>query len=216
MRSVLTMALDLTGQTVTVVGGGRVAEHKVGLCLAAGAQVRVISPTITAGLRALAEGGQVEFHARPFAAGDTRGAMLVVAATGRPDTDAAVAAEAKGAGLLVSVSGNGRLGNALFTAEVRRGPVSIAVSTGGASPALTRRLCQEVARVIGPEYGALAELLAEVRERVSALKGLAQSERARIYAEIADGPALQLLSEGRPEAARALADRVIRAYAGAE
>lgn len=204
----ITLALDLNGQLCVVVGGGLVAEHKARVLLEAGARVRVVSDALTPGLCSLRDAGQVEVVPRRYHPGDLVGAMLVVAATGQPDVDAAVAAAA-GGHQLVSVSGQPKLGNVHFTAEVCRGPLRIAISTDGASPALAKRIRQDVERVIGPEYAALAELLAEVRERVKGLPHLRQAERAALFEQIVYGPALQLLANGETEAARASVEEMV-------
>lgn len=206
----LMLAVDLRGRLAVVVGGGAVAERKAGTLLEAGAVVRVVSPALTAGLELLRASGSVAVLLRPYQAGDAAGAMLVVAATGIPMVDAAVAAEVAAAGGLVSVSGQPELGNVHFTAEVRRGPVRIGIATGGASPALARTLKERVAGVVGPEYGALAELLGEARERLNANAALTQADRARVYTELLDSPLLEALAAGDQERARALLEAALR------
>lgn len=191
------LGIDLTGRPVTVVGGGRVAERKVRRLLEAGAVVRVISPSVTAGIT---ESG-VQVVQRPFAPGDTEAAWLVVAATGIAEVDARVAAEARAAGRLVSVSGAPALGDTHFVAEVRRGPVTLGIATGGASPAIARRLRQEVERQVGPEWGVLAGWLAAVRDEVKA--ALPPADRAPFYAALVDGPLLDMLAAGDEAGARA-------------
>jgi len=204
----ITLALDLSGHLCVVIGGGPVAEHKAQVLLGAGARVRVVSDAPTPGLCSMRDTGQIEVVPRRYHSGDIVGAMLVVAATGQPDVDAAVAEAACGH-QLVSVSGQPRLGNVHFTAEFSRGPLRIAISTDGTSPALVKRIRQEVERVIGPEYAALAELLAGVRERLKGLPHLCQAERAALFEQIVYGPALQLLANGETEAVRALVAEII-------
>lgn len=211
MAGIITVSLDLTGRPAVVIGGGRVAERKVKVLMEAGARVRVVAPEVTAPLSDLETAGQIQVCRRPWEAGDTAGAMLVVAATGRREVDLSVALEAQAAGSLVSVSGDPALGNLAFTAAVKRGPVRIAISTGGAAPALAKRVRQEVERLVGPEYGALAELLDEARRRLKTLPGLSQSERAAVLEALVNGPALGLLARGETEAARAEVEERIRA-----
>jgi siroheme synthase-like protein len=97
-----------------------------------------------------------------------------------------------------------------FTAEVRRGPVQIGIATGGASPALARTLKERVAGVVGPEYGALAEMLGEARERLNANAALTQADRARVYTGLLDSPLLEALAAGDQERARALLEAALR------
>jgi siroheme synthase-like protein len=206
----LMLAVDLQGRLAVVVGGGPVAERKARVLLEAGARVRVISPGFTDGLRALAAAGRVEAAERAYQAGDAAGAALVVAAAGDPAVDGAVAAEVKAAGGLVSVSGQPGLGNVHFTAEVRRGPIRIGIATGGASPALARRLKAAVGRAVGPAYGELAELLAEARGRLRAQPGISQAERARVYTGLVKGPLLDLLAAGDRAQARAVLEAALQ------
>lgn len=207
----ISVSLQVEGARVLVVGGGPVAERKVAALLRAGARLTLISPAVTPGLRALASEGRIEWLERAYRPGDQAGAMLVVSCTGNPAVDGAVAAEANGEGRLISVSGDPVRGNLSFMAEVRRGPVTVALATGGASPALAARLRREVEQAIGPEYGALAELLGEVRRQVRETTHLSQAERAALYEGIVQGPALDLLRAGREAEARNLiADEVAR------
>lgn len=202
--------VDLRGRPVLVVGGGAVAERKVGALLAAGARVKVISPGLTPGLEYWLELGQIEVLRRPFAPGDTAGAVLVVAATGHREVDAAVAAEMAAEGRLLCVAAAPELGNVHFTAEVSRGPIRVAVSTGGAAPALARRLRRDLAGWLRPEWVLLAQILAEVRAELQAILGLTQRERAALLEQLVDGPALERLARGEVAAARALVREQIR------
>lgn len=212
MDAMLTLAVDLRDRHVLVVGGGLVAERKVSTLVEAGAKVRLISPDVTPGLRSLWQEGSIRVLLRGFVAGDTAEAMLVVVATGNPQVDSAVAAEAQARQVLVSVSGQPDQGNTHFMAEVRRGPVRIGISTGGSAPSLAKRLQQQVERAVGPEYGQLAELLAEMREQVKALPGLTQPQRAKLLAAMVDGPALGLLARGDVAGARAALAELLRRY----
>lgn len=207
----ITLSLDLTERLCVVVGGGEVAYQKVRTLLRGGARLRVVSASLVAGLMALRERGQIEHLGRPYQPGDLAGALLVVSATGQPEVDGAVAAEAKAAGQLISVSGEPALGDVRFTAELQRGPVTIAVSTDGGSPALAARIRNEVGRAIGPEYGALAELVTEARRRLKAEGRLAQRERAERLRQLVYSPALEMLARCETDEARRLMERIIAA-----
>lgn len=203
MTGGLMISLKVAGRTALVAGGGPVAARKAEALLQAGARVRVISPTLAPALEGMAAAGRVEWVGRGWQPGDTEGAFLVLAATGSPAVDAAVAAEAEAAGRLFCVAGEGERGSFAFTAEVRRGPLTVAVSTGGASPALAARVRQAVEGAVGPEYGELATLMAELRDEVKAAAGLSQAERAALFTAMVDGPALTHLARGDREAAAA-------------
>lgn len=197
------ISLNLKGEKVLVVGGGQVAARRAEALLEAGARVRVISPAFVSAFAELS----IERVERPFEPGDTAGAFLVVAATGDPAADEAVAAEARAAGRLVSVAGAPDLGNCHFAAEVHQGPITLGIATGGASPALARRLRTELEATIGPEWGTLAELLGEARERLKGRADLSQAERAAIYWKIVSGPALELLRAGKLAEAREIVEK---------
>jgi len=215
------LVMDLTGRLALVVGGGEVAGRKVQSLLDAGAQVRVISPEIGAAIaacqvqarqvQAFQDQSQLQVELRDFQAGDTADAWLVVAATGRLEVDSAVATEVQARGSLVCVSGWPELGNVHFPAELRRGPITIGISTNGASPALARRLTRSLAEWVGPEYGHLAELLAGVRARLRT-SALPQSERARLFRTLVDGPLLDMLKRGEDEQVQILLAQVLGEY----
>ena len=141
--------LDLRGRRALVVGGGSVAERKVIGLLDAGALVRVVSPRMTPGLAALADADIVERRARAFRRHDVRGCAIVVAATGVPEVDDAVAAAARRTRALVNVVDRAEACDFILPSVLRRGDLQIAVSTGGQSPALAR----EIRRHLEDQFG---------------------------------------------------------------
>ena len=183
--------LDLRGHPCVVIGGGTVAERKVTTLLDAGARVTVVSPTLTAALAGLAETHEIVHHARPYRRGDLAGAWLAYAATGDDGVHAAIAAEAAEARVFVNVVDRPRLCSFIVPAIVDRDPVAIAVSTGGASPALAKRLAAQLAAAVGPEWSLAARVLGALRTRVA--EG---AERARAFAALADAPLLAALRAG--------------------
>ena len=185
--------LELRGHRCVVIGGGEIAERKVATLLAAGARVTVVSPHLSAGLSALADTHEVVHHARPYRRGDLAGAWLAYAATDDDAVHAEIAAEAAEARVFLNVVDRPQLCGFIVPAIVRRGPVAIAVSTGGASPALAKRLARELDDRVGAEWGLAAEVLGKLRRR---LAGTALVERTRIFAALADEPLLQALRAG--------------------
>lgn len=208
----ITVGLHVKGKVVVVVGGGAVAERKVRALLASEALVRVVSPELSAGLRHLSEQGRIQVRQRPYVPADLAGALLVVAATGNPEVDAAVARQAETEERLVAVTADPRLGNTTFTAEFQRGPVRVAVSTEGASPALAGRLRRELERLVGPEYGHLAELLGGIRERVQRCTRRSDAERAAFFSSLVEGPALDMLARGEADRACALVENAVASF----
>ena len=160
--------LDLRGRRCLVVGGGPIGERKARDLLGCGARVTVVSPTLTPELVRLAMPGSISHRARPFRRADVLGAFLVIAATGLPEVDAAVAAAARRRKALVNVVDRPAECDFIFPSVLRRGALQIAVSTGGRSPALAREIPKRLERVIGPEYGALVERAGAERARPGA------------------------------------------------
>ena len=157
------VALDVSGVPVLVVGAGPIAARKVAGLAAAGAVVRVVAPDVSAQLD-LAQ--VADLRRRAYEVGDLDGVRLVVTATGLADVDAAVAADATAAGLWVNAADQPADCSFILPAIARNGPLSIAVSTGGASPALARRLRDHAATLLTDEVVALADDLASRRRQL--------------------------------------------------
>lgn len=186
--------LRLDGRPCVVIGGGRIAEGKVEALLAAGARVTVIAPEITASLAALAETHEIVHFERPAQPGDLRAAFLAVAASDDADVQRAVATEAEAAGVLLNVVDVPRLCTFTFPAIHRQGGVTVAVSSGGASPGLARRIRDDLARHVGPEHATFARLLGRVRERLEP-----GAERRGVLRGLLASPILEWLRQGRFE-----------------
>jgi siroheme synthase-like protein len=146
-----------------VVGGGKVAARKVEGLLTAGTKVQVISPALTSELQICVDSGEIDYVQRCYQDGDLDGAFLAIAATNDPAVNQAVWSEAERRGCLVNVVDDPTHSNFILPAIVQRQDLSVAISTGGSSPALARRLRERVEALIGPEYGVLASLMADLR-----------------------------------------------------
>ncbi len=158
--------LDIDGREVVVVGGGAVASRKCLRLVAAGARVTVIAPALDTTLATMAAGRQVNHVARKYAPGDLAGAFLVFAATGDRGANRAVAAEARDRGILADITDAPQLGSFTSPAIVSRGDLLIAISTGGRSPALARRVRTELETRFGPEYATALAVLGAIREKL--------------------------------------------------
>jgi precorrin-2 dehydrogenase/sirohydrochlorin ferrochelatase len=185
--------LELRGHPCVVIGGGEIAERKVTTLLDAGARVTVVSPTLTAALASFADTHEIAHHPRAYRRGDLAGCWLAYAATGDEAVDAQIATEAAEARVFLNVVDRPRLCSFIVPAIVTQGPVAIAISTGGASPALAKRLARELATTVGPEWGLAAALLGKLRARV---RDDDLAARARIFAALADTPLLTALRAG--------------------
>jgi precorrin-2 dehydrogenase/sirohydrochlorin ferrochelatase len=204
MTEIYPISLLIEGRQAVVVGGGEVAERKVLSLLEARAAVRVVAPEATPRLRSLAAEGAIVWRPGQATEADIADAFVVILATDDPDLNARMAAVAQGMGKLVNAVDQPEACNFFVPASVRRGPLVITVATGGASPALAKRIRREVETRFGPEYGELADLLAGLRASVSKQQG-AQPRRARDWERVLDSPVLELLREGRRAEAEALA-----------
>jgi siroheme synthase-like protein len=134
--------------------------------LAAGANIKVISPELTLELQLLVDSDKIAFLPRPYQEGDLEGAFLVIAATDDPAVNQSVWMEAERHDCLVNVVDDPIHSNFILPAVVQRDDLSVAISTGGSSPALARRLRERIEKLIGPEYGVLAGLMAELRSEL--------------------------------------------------
>ncbi len=158
--------LDVNGQEAIVIGGGGVAARKCLGLVAAGARVRVIAPVLDPTLALLAENGQVSHLARGYAPGDLAGAFLVFAATDDRGINRAVALEARARGVLADIADDPQLGSFTSPAVLARGELTITVSTGGGSPALARKIRDELETRFGPEYATAIAILRAIREKL--------------------------------------------------
>jgi cobalt-precorrin 5A hydrolase/precorrin-3B C17-methyltransferase len=148
---------NLRGTLVVVVGGGAVGERKLRGLLAAGAAVRLISPVVTPALRALADSGEITWHARPYQPGDLAGARLVFAATDQRAVNAQVADTAAALGLLCNVADDPRAGDFHLPAVYREPGLLVAVSTEGASPTRAKQLRDQIGAWLADRRNAQGE-----------------------------------------------------------
>lgn len=187
--------LRVEGRPCLVIGGGEIAERKVASLLAAGASVTVVSPTLTAALRASIEAGQVTHHHRPYRSGDLDGFFLAYAATNDDSLHAEIAVEAHATGVPLNVVDRPQWCDFIVPSTLSRGDLTVAVSTAGGSPALARRVRREIEALIGPEYEQALTLLRSLRQRLQAA-GLPVAERGRILNDLVDSDLLECLRAG--------------------
>lgn len=180
----LPVFLKLRGRRCLVVGAGTVATAKVRSLLAGGADVRVVGPRATQTLQQWAREGKLVWEARSFEPSDLKGMFLVVVATSFRQLNERVSQEAARWRVLCSAVDDPPHCDFYYGAVVRCGPLQIAISTSGCSPALARRLRREIAKQFGPEYGAWVEKLGEARRRLLA-RAMNQKRRQRLLRDLA-------------------------------
>jgi precorrin-2 dehydrogenase/sirohydrochlorin ferrochelatase len=155
--------LRVAGRRCLVVGGGDVGLEKVEGLLSCDAAVTLIAPRAHPELAALAAEGSIEWLAKAYEQGDLEGAFLAIAATDDSEINIAVYEDAERRAMLVNVVDVPPLCNFILPAIVRSGPLAIAISTAGASPALAKRMKREIAEQFGEPYARLAVMLNDVR-----------------------------------------------------
>ncbi len=158
--------LRLEGRACVVVGAGRVAAAKAAGLLRHGAEVVVVAPNAVRGIREKARSGKLTWSRRRFSPRDVRGAFLVVAATDSAASNHAVFRACQARGVLCNAVDDPEYCDFFYPAVVRRGPLQIAISTNGNSPALAARLRKELERRFGPEWGAFVEHIGELRQQL--------------------------------------------------
>jgi precorrin-2 dehydrogenase/sirohydrochlorin ferrochelatase len=198
--------LDVRERPCVVVGGGRVAERKAIALFDAGAVLTVVSPALTPALRELAGKGKIEHRSREYGEEDLAGAFLVIAATDDAAVNDAVARACRKSGILVNVATTPDEGSFIVPSVVERGDLLIAVSTCGDSPALARKVREDLEKAYGAEYGVFLEKMANLRRRL--LQEVPDEEvRRKVYQAVVDSDVLYLLRAGQVhEADRRLAE----------
>jgi siroheme synthase-like protein len=200
--------LNLSGKKCIVVGGGKVALRKVNMLLRYGIEIELISSRITAGLKDLAEKGRIKLLKRDYRDGDIEGSFMVIAATGNHRLNNEIVKEARDKKILVNVVDNPAKCDFIVPSSFSRGDISIAVSTGGKSPALARSLRLRLEKQFGDEYEKLAEIVGGLRREL-AQQGIKLS--GETWQEALDPERLaELLRHGRDnEASQILYNRLM-------
>jgi precorrin-2 dehydrogenase / sirohydrochlorin ferrochelatase len=206
----LPIFIDASARHCVVIGGGEIAERKTRSLIEAGAEVTVVSPSLTAGLAAIANGGGIRHLARTYQAGDLEGAFLAFAATGEIATERAAAAEARARGVPINVADVPELCSFIAPAVIQRGGLQIAISTGGASPAFARKIREELEDRFGPEYKLTIDLLAASRQWLKKREGDLNA-RGRLLTALARSELRECLRRGDLAAAEATIHRVLGA-----
>lgn len=201
--------LNLRDCRAVIVGGGSVAARKCLLLLDAGARITVIAPRLDPLLEELAAEEKIACHSRPYATGDLAGAILAFAATNDPAVNRTVGEDAKALGILVDITSAPEHGSFTTPAAFRRGDLLITVATGGESPALARRIRDELAQQFGPEYAKTLAILGAVREKLLTVRNNRTYNRTILRA-LADTDLPGLVRRGEYEAI----DRLLMTHAG--
>jgi len=199
---------DLTGQTVLIVGGGEVALRKVTLLERTGALITLVAPDIAPELLERAAAGKLKLARREFAPEDLDGVRLVIVATSRRAVNRWIANLSESRNIPVNVVDDREASRFIVPAIIDRDPVLVAISTGGTSPVLARRLRERLEALIPARIGELASWLKALR-RATRQKLRDTDERRRFFEAVVDGPAAQRFVEGDQPGALRIAQQLL-------
>ena len=206
--------LRLSGRRCVVVGGGDVGLEKVEGLLACDGDVTLIAPEAIEPLQDLASEGSIRWERREYRREDLEATFIVIAATSDTDVNVAIYEDAERRAMLVNVVDVPPLCNFILPAIVRSGPLAIAISTAGASPALAKRIRDEIADEYGEPYARLAIMLNDVRGWAKGTLPTYQDRKA-FFESIVNGEPdpVELLRRGDADAVRALIDAAQQTHA---
>jgi len=185
--------LDVNDKKALVIGGGEVAERKVETLLDYGAAVLIVSRELTFRLKEMVEEGRVRYAGPEFDENQLEGIFLVIAATDDEVLNHRVSLSAQERGLLINAVDQPEDCNFIVPSIVRRGDLQVAISTSGKSPALARKIREELELRFGEEYEKLLVVMGNIREVILS-KGLPQQQNKRIFQEIIESDILEAIA----------------------
>jgi precorrin-2 dehydrogenase / sirohydrochlorin ferrochelatase len=200
--------LKLTGRRCLVVGGGDIGLEKVEGLLACGGDVTLIAPVAHPELEQLAAEGSIEWRKRAYGGSeDLEGVFMVIACTDDSEVNIGIFDDAEQRAMLVNIVDVPPLCNFILPAIVRTGPLAIAISTAGASPALAKRMKREISELFGEEYARLAVILNDARGWAKGTLPTYQ-DRKEFFEGIVNGETdpIELLREGKEPAVLAIVE----------
>lgn len=192
--------LDMAGRPCVVIGGGAVAERKVEGLLQVGADITVISPSLTRCLEDWAKEGKIRHIVRERRVGDLAGYQIAFVATDSAEVSAAVAQEGQELGVWVNAADEPAHCDFILPSVLRRGELAVAVATGGSSPALSRAIREELEDYFTDDYATLAEIVSDVRQE---LRKRSSFPSAEAWHKTLNGDLRRLIKEGKREEAKA-------------
>ncbi len=191
--------LDIAGKPAVVIGGGQVALRKVEGLLDAGAHVTVVSPALHPDLEALVAAARVRHIAREYSPGDLEGCLLAFVGTDDRSVNADVAREGKQRGAWVNAVDDPANCDFIMPSIVRRGDIILAVSTSGGSPAMARKLREDLEQFLTEEYALMLDLVAQVRRELCDRGVKVEPE---VWNAALDAEVKRLLSQGHLDEAK--------------
>jgi siroheme synthase-like protein len=209
--------LRLEGRRCVVVGGGEVGLEKVEGLLACGGDVTLVAPHAVEPLRELAAEGSIRWERREWEPADLERTFIAIAGTSDTEVNIRVYEEAERRAMLVNVVDVPPLCSFILPAIVRNGPLAIAISTAGASPALAKRMKREIATEYGEPYARLAEILNDARGWAKGTLPTYQDRKAFFESIVGGEPdPVELLRRGEGDAVHELVAEAMRTHGPAE
>ena len=200
--------LDLRDLPCLVIGGGQVGERKVKTLQSCAAKVFLISRELTPYLEEEIRHGRIKLLAQAYQAEHLPGKFLVIGATDDPNLNGKIGREARDRGILCNIVDKPQECNFILPSLVSRGDLTIAVSTSGKSPALAKKIRQDLEKVFPEIYGLYLELLGQIRNEILA-RNLSQQENQKIFQTLVNSPVLSWLETGNFEALYDLMDQLL-------
>jgi precorrin-2 dehydrogenase/sirohydrochlorin ferrochelatase len=209
MKKYYPVSLDLTDKRCVIIGGGAVAERKAGRLIECGAQVTIVSRTLTPLLENRKKANIIEHIDADYDRQALHGAFMVIGATDRDDVNAQISQDALSLGILVNIVDDPDKCNFILPSILQQGDLSIAVSTGGKSPALARRIKEDLQQLYGPEYEILLTIMGSLRKKIL-VQGHASEANKSVFEALVHSDMLQAIREGN----RALVKKIIHDISG--
>jgi len=184
--------LNLENRRCVVVGGGEVAQRKVERLVECGARVSVVARFLTPGLEVMRKRAQIEHIDDEYRCEYIEGAVLVIGATDREDVNERIFKDGHARGFLINIVDNPPLCNCIVPSLFQRGDLAVAISTGGKSPALARRIREEIEGCYGNEYAILLAIMGELRCRILS-RGMPSEKNRAFFEALLDSDILGLI-----------------------
>ena len=200
--------LNLEGETALVFGGGSIAERKIVTLLEYNALIRIVSRKLTDNLKVLVEAKKVQHVGEDFSDKYLNNIFLVIVATDDRRLNRKISEHARERGLLVNVVDQPSDCNFIVPSIVKRGDLSIAISTSGKSPALAKKIRKELESQFGREYETFLVLMGRLRKEILSM-GLSQEENSRIFHEIVNSNILSSMAKNDLEGIESTLSRIL-------
>ena len=201
--------LDIKVKSCVVIGGGNVAERKVLSLLDAGAKVLVISPKLTPALKKLANKKKIGYCPKAYEKGNLKGFFLAYSATNDQKVNRDVFNEAKRQGVLLNVVDVPELCNFIVPSVVERGDLLIAISTSGKSPAMAKKIRQQLEKGFGKEYAVFLDIMGKIRDKVLT-RSKESDKNKRLFERLVNSPLIEWIKEGKKKEINRFLKQVLR------